>query len=70
MAIEIQVRRDTAANWTAVDPLIAEGEMGLETDTNKFKFGDGVLIWSLLPYVATGGGGTASYSGSAQYGGF
>ena len=38
---KIQFRRDTAANWTSVNPTLASGEMGIETDTNKFKLGDG-----------------------------
>lgn len=46
----IQIRRDTAANWTSVNPTLALGEMGLETDTNKIKFGTGSTAWSSLPY--------------------
>jgi Major tropism determinant N-terminal domain len=56
MAIEIQIRRDTAANWTSVDPTLAEGEFGLETDTNQLKIGDGVLAWTALAYF----GGSAN----------
>lgn len=44
-------RHDTAANWTAANPVLAAGEMGVETDTNKFKFGDGVTAWSELAYA-------------------
>lgn len=55
MAIEIQIRRDTAANWTSVDPILAEGEFGLETDTNQLKIGDGVLAWTALAYFGGGG---------------
>lgn len=39
MAIRIQLRRDTAANWTANNPLLYPGEVGIETDTLKFKIG-------------------------------
>jgi hypothetical protein len=46
----IQVRRDTAANWTSTNPTLASGEMGLETDTNLFKIGDGSTAWSALLY--------------------
>ena len=46
----IQLRRDTAANWTSVNPTLAAGEMGLETDTNLFKIGDGSTAWSALLY--------------------
>ena len=47
---KIQFRRDTAANWTSVNPTLASGEMGIETDTNKFKLGDGSTAWSSLSY--------------------
>lgn len=50
MATIIQIRRDTAANWTTVNPILAEGEIGLETDTNKIKFGDGTTAWNSLSY--------------------
>ena len=50
MATIIQVRRDTAAAWLLADPKLAEGEMGFETDTYQFKFGDGIKVWSALPY--------------------
>lgn len=50
MAVQIQLRNDTAANWTAANPTLAQGEMGIETDTNLFKLGDGLNTWSNLPY--------------------
>lgn len=50
MAIQIQLRHDTAANWTSVNPILAIGEMGVETDTSQFKIGDGVSAWSVLAY--------------------
>ena len=50
--VRIQIRRGLADDWTSVDPALAAGEIGLETDTNKFKFGtDGVETWSELPYA-------------------
>lgn len=51
--IQIQVRRDTAADWLAADPVLAEGEQGLETDTQRIKYGDGVTAWSSLAYFST-----------------
>lgn len=54
MADIIQIRRDTASNWTSVDPVLAEGELGIEVDTSYFKIGDGTTVWSGLGYVATG----------------
>jgi len=52
MADIIQFRRDTAAAWTSADPTLAAGELGLETDTGKRKFGDGVTAWVSLGYEA------------------
>lgn len=49
----IQVRRDTAANWTSVNPTLAAGEMGFETDTGKFKIGTGSTAWTNLEYFTT-----------------
>ena len=54
MAQVIQIRRGTAAEWTQYNPLLAEGEMGAELDTHKWKIGDGVTVWSLLPYSTQG----------------
>jgi hypothetical protein len=44
-------RRDTAANWTSVNPVLEAGQIGWETDTNLFKFGDGVTAWTSLGYA-------------------
>lgn len=46
----IQLRQDTAANWTSVNPTLAVGEGGYETDTGKIKYGDGATAWTSLPY--------------------
>jgi hypothetical protein len=43
-------RRDTAANWTAANPTLADGEFGYETDTSKLKIGDGSTVWNSLAY--------------------
>ncbi len=48
--VRIQLRRGTAAEWTATNPVLAAGEMGLETDTGDFKFGNGTDTWSALEY--------------------
>lgn len=47
----IQVRRGTAAFWRDENPTLHPGEPGLETDTNKYKFGDGEMPWNELPYA-------------------
>ena len=50
MAVQIQLRNDTAANWTSADPTLAAGEIGVETDTSLLKIGDGVTAWTSLGY--------------------
>jgi hypothetical protein len=44
-------RRDTAANWTSFNPTLLAGEIGIESDTNKWKVGDGSAAWTALGYV-------------------
>lgn len=46
----IQLRRGVAALWTERNPVLADGEVGLETDTGKFKRGDGLTPWNSLTY--------------------
>jgi hypothetical protein len=53
----IQVRRGTAAQWVTADPELESGEIGFETDTGKFKIGDGATDWVDLSYA--GGSGVA-----------
>jgi beta-glucanase (GH16 family) len=52
----IQWRRGTAAEWTAANPVLADGEPGWERDTQKIKVGNGTSTWSALPYFTSGGG--------------
>ena len=47
---KIQLRNGTAAEWTAKNPVLLKGEMGIETDTHKIKVGDGSTQWSELAY--------------------
>ena len=51
MAVNILLRRGTAAEWTASNPTLLEGEVGVETDTKKLKVGDGLTLWASLPYI-------------------
>ena len=57
MTTRIKLRRDIAANWTQNNPVLAEGEPGLELDTGKIKYGNGTTPWNSLDYS---GGGAAS----------
>ena len=50
MAVQIQLRRDTASNWTSNNPTLAQGEFAIETDTDKYKIGDGSTAWTSLSY--------------------
>lgn len=71
----IKVRRDTAANWISTNPVLAAGEMGLETDTDLFKFGNGTAAWTALAYssssrttqIAKNDTGASAAKGSVVY---
>ena len=60
MPIQIQYRRGTAAQWTSSNPLLAAGEPGYETDTGKFKVGDGSTYWNSLGYSSGATGPTGA----------
>lgn len=67
MAIRIQQRNDTTINWTTYNPVLAVGEIGLDTDQMKTKIGDGVSTWNELQFLegvtgATGATGDVDYS--------
>lgn len=62
MAIQIQLRRGTAAQWTSANPILAQGEFGYESDTTKFKVGNGTASWSALSYAVGGGLGEGTAS--------
>ena len=72
MASIIQIRRDTATNWTSANPTLAQGELGLETDTLKVKAGDGSTAWNSASYLIDTGGyaaysdTTANFTGNLQ----
>lgn len=52
LTARIQIRNDTAANWTQQNPILLKGEIGIEIDSKKFKFGDGVSNWNDLQYAS------------------
>jgi hypothetical protein len=58
--IQIQHRRGLASEWTSINPILAEGELGVETDTLKVKLGDGTHDWTHLPYFTQGAVGPAN----------
>jgi hypothetical protein len=51
MPTTIQVRRDSASTWASVNPTLADGELGFETDTGKVKIGTGSTAWNSLDYI-------------------
>lgn len=51
---QIQIRRGTAAQWTSANPTLASGEFGYESDTGKFKLGNGLTAWTSLSYQGAG----------------
>jgi hypothetical protein len=63
MASKIRVRRDTSINWSVVNPILALGEPGLETDTGKIKYGDGVTAWVGREYASKGDAGVKGDKG-------
>lgn len=58
MAAQIQLRRGLAVEWQTVNPILAEGEMGLNLNSKAIKLGDGVTHWNDLPYCDFGGSNT------------
>ena len=53
MVVRIQLRHDTAQNWTNANPILLSGEVGIETDTNKIKEGNGITKWNDTMYQKT-----------------
>ena len=53
---KVQIRRGTASQWCSTNPVLASGEPALETNTGKFKVGDGSTAWNSLRYVGFDGG--------------
>ena len=68
MASIIQIRRDTASDWTSANPTLAQGELGLETDTLKLKAGTGTTAWNSLAYYTLGTAGFLATTGGALTG--
>ena len=69
--VKVQLRRDTATNWSTENPTLLAGEIGIETDTLKAKVGDGSTAWNSLSYAFGISGGSGDYlplSGGAMNG--
>ncbi len=70
MAVQIQMRRGTASQWQSSNPTLASGEWGLETDTDKFKIGNGTDAWNSITTYSSLGVGTAggTMTGTLNFG--
>src|SRR5271165_3604426 len=55
MALQIEWRNGTASSWTSTNPILSQGEKGVETDTGQFKIGNGTSTWTSLSYNGTTG---------------
>ena len=53
MIVRIQMRRGLKSEWESSDPILSDGEIGVERDTGDFKIGNGVKSWSELDYANT-----------------
>ena len=67
MATKIQLRRDLSSNWASTNPILAQGEPGVELDTNNMKIGDGVKAWNDLAYTVQEGGLTPVFVSMDDY---
>ena len=67
--VQMAQRKDTAAGWTAANPILLLGELGYETDTKKFKIGDGTTNWNSLTYLPIpDGSGNLTITGNLEIG--
>jgi hypothetical protein len=65
VSTQIQIRRDTTANWESVNPTLADGEIGFDVTVNRFKVGDGVKSWTEIEYSGSTGTGSELVDGEA-----
>ena len=53
MAVQIQLRRGLSSQWNSSNPILAQGEPGLELDTGRIKIGNSASTWTQLSYSTT-----------------
>lgn len=64
MGVRFQIKHDTIANWTALNPIFRDGEL-VKDETGQFKLGDGTTHWLSLPYYGIGATGATGPAGPA-----
>lgn len=67
--IQFQLRRGTSTEWSNANPVLAAGEVGIESNTKLFKIGDGTTAWNTLEYGASGYSGFSGFSGYSGFSG-
>jgi hypothetical protein len=65
MSYTIRIRRDSAANWESLNPILEDGEFGIDQDIDQIKLGDGITAWNDLDYLITGVVGPEGPAGPA-----
>lgn len=68
MATQIQIRRDTGANWASSNPILGDGELGIDSTVGQFKIGDGATAWTSLSYHVSSVAPAKSVSSSTTAG--
>lgn len=63
MATQVQLRRGTTLEWEAANPILAEGEIGIDLTLGAFKVGDGSHPWTEIPFMEEGPAGPAGVTG-------
>lgn len=62
MAIRLQIRRGSSTQWSSANPVLSEGELGLDTTVDKIKIGDGATAWNSLAFAAVTPAELSSYA--------
>ena len=62
LTVRTTQRQKTRAVWQRVNPILLPGEIGIESDSGRYKFGDGVTAWNDLGYARSGGEAVNTYT--------
>jgi hypothetical protein len=64
--MRMQQRRKPAATWTSTNEQLLDGELGIESDTGKWKVGDGSTLWNAIPYQPSNAGINAAITAAVN----